>query len=261
MDRTDYCLDEMVEGAINFRDLGGYPAGETHVRRGLVYRSGMMHHLTDSGLRALAQSHGLRTVIDLRSDEELSGDGISPFEAHAIAHHHAPVMATIFVDDAERQSRTQAMRENRYDWVASYQKMLNEGAPAFHRFFEILADPGALPAVFHCTGGRDRTGVSATLLLSTLGVDDTTVARDYALTGLHLRPHLDRFLPTAARMEMTRAQLADLLETTEEPVLMLLRAIATEYGSTEGYLRAIGVTGDQIVAIQAALLAPITARV
>lgn len=257
MDRTTYCLDDAIEGAINFRDLGGYPIGDRVVRRGLVYRSGMMHHLTDSGLRILAQTHGLRSVIDLRSDDELSSDGICEFAAHAITHHHAPVFATISVDATERQARMQAMRENRYDWTASYVQMLSEGAPAFRCFLEVLAAPGALPAVFHCTGGRDRTGVAAALLLSLLGMDDAAVAYDYALTGQHLLPHIDRFAVQSSRFELTRAQWASLLQTTDTPMLGLLAHLRAEYGSVDGYLLSIGVERDALDLLRHTLVEPI----
>ena len=86
------CLDAVVEGAVNLRDLGGF---RTHdglaVRPGRVYRSGMMQHITPAGLAALRDTFGIRTVVDLRNAQELEADGVSPFEDHGIAWRSVPI--------------------------------------------------------------------------------------------------------------------------------------------------------------------------
>ncbi len=68
----DRCLDAAVDGAVNFRDLGGHRAGAQRVRHGLLYRAAMTHEIAEDGLRTLVEHYGLRTVIDLRYAEELA---------------------------------------------------------------------------------------------------------------------------------------------------------------------------------------------
>lgn len=250
------CLDEQIEGAINFRDLGGYPAGPRQVRRGLVYRAGMTHHIDAAGLALLAGRYGIRTVIDLRSGRELAEDGLAAFEGSGLTHVHLPVFDEINLTPEDAAGRFAQMREGGYDWTASYLRMTSEGAPAYRGFFQYLAAPDALPAVFHCMGGRDRTGVAAALLLRVLGVAAEDVADDYALTGSHLRPHLARFLRQAERMQMTEAEMADLLETTAAPMLAFLGALEAEHGSVDGYLQAIGVAPESLDRLRDRLTEP-----
>lgn len=247
-------LDEHVEGAVNFRDLGGYRAGGWRVRRGRVYRAGMTHHLSSTGLRALRDRYGIRTVIDLRSDEELRDDGVAPFHEAGIRHVHTPVFASLNVSQETRQVQLTAMQEGRYDWVASYRRMITEGGAAFRRSFGLLAQPEALPLVFHCTGGRDRTGVTAALLLSILGVAPDQVAHDYALTGTFLRPHIHRFGRPGQRMQIAPDAMARVLETSAESMTGFLTWLDGVHGSAEGYLLGLGITAEQIAAIRSTLV-------
>jgi protein-tyrosine phosphatase len=250
------CLDAEVEGAVNFRDLGGLPAAGGRVRRGLVYRSAMTHWISDDGLRALTHRYGLRSVLDLRAEQEIADEGLAPFATWGLTRHHASVIPQRVEPEEVRRERAAAMRENRYDWTASYQRMLRDGELAFRRLFELLAEPGALPAVFHCTAGRDRTGVAAALLLGLLGVDADAIARDYALSGRHLRPHAERFIPQSRRLQISAEQMAAILETSEEPMARFLALTTEEYGSARGYLERIGVSAATMDALRSALLEP-----
>jgi protein-tyrosine phosphatase len=251
----DRCLDAEIDGAVNFRDVGGQ-AGPVRVRRGLVYRSGMTHTLTDAGLRALAERYGLRTVIDLRSDEELAGDGRAPFARVGVRHVHAPVFRATDLTREEREARFAEMRAGTYDWAAAYAGMLEVGGPAYRRMFETLATTDALPAVFQCAAGRDRTGVAAALLLDVIGVDHDTIARDYALTGVHLRPHADRFRGQSNRMSMSSEELARLLDTSEAAMTRFLGTLTHRYGSAAGYLASVGVAASTLMAVCERLLEP-----
>ena len=241
-DCCDRCLDAAVDGAMNFRDLGGHIAGELRVRRGLLYRSAMTHEITVDGMRTLADEYGLRTVIDLRSEEEIEEYGTAPFVDAGIAYLHAPVISRGRAAPAEIiEHYRQEMRASVFDWTASYLRMAENGADAFRQVFDTLAAPGALPAMFHCIAGRDRTGVAAALVLGTLGVSAHDIAGDYALTGTHLRPHAHRFARQAERMELTHEQMAALLETDAGAMRRFLKEISARHGSVEAAVRAMGV--------------------
>jgi protein-tyrosine phosphatase len=248
------CLDEHIEGAVNFRDLGGYRAGDAMVQHGKVFRSGMTHHIPAEGVLTLVERHGLRTVMDLRAPVEHEQDGFAPFQPHGLTVHLLPVADNLNAPQEERQRRYAEMRAGTFDWAASYLRLSRNGREVYRRFFEILAEPDALPAVFHCTAGRDRTGVAAALLLSVLGVDREDVAQDYALSGGHLRPHARRFIRASSRMQMTEDELARVLETRHDVMLRFLTDLSAEYGSVEGYVTDIGVTPAQVQTIRDALL-------
>jgi protein-tyrosine phosphatase len=170
------------EGVTNFRDLGGYPTSDgRRTRWGLVFRSDALHRLTDSDLVAYA-SLGLRVVYDLRGDVERERypDPFPSFELPLISETNAPDVTVIPAshEDGERMLRD------------LYRRMLTSVAPSFGQLMAGLAGDEALPAVFHCTGGKDRTGVSAALLLEVLGVPRHRVLDDYELTSrFRLREH------------------------------------------------------------------------
>jgi protein-tyrosine phosphatase len=249
------CLDDRIEGAVNFRDLGGLPADSGRVRLGMIYRSGMTHHISGSGLQRLSQEVGLRTVIDLRSPRELA-DFRSGWEDYDILHEHAPVLQDTAATMEELNRRFAELGTDGFDWASMYSDMLRTGAPAFRRVFAVLARTEALPAVFHCSGGRDRTGVTAALLLSVLDVSDELIARDYALTGVYLRPHRDRFSGPRRQLAIPPEAIERVLETTEDSMLRFLSVTRAEYGSVPGYVRAIGVESAELAALRAALIEP-----
>ena len=257
LDCCDRCLDATVEGAINFRDLGGHAAGDRRVRRALLYRSAMTHTITADGLSRLAGQYGLRTVIDLRSEEEIEEYGTAPFADAGVGYLHAPVISRGRAAPPEVMARyRQEMRSGSFDWTASYLRMIENGGDAFRRMFETLALPAALPAVFHCIAGRDRTGVAAALVLGSLGVSADDIAADYALTGAHLRRHGHHFARQAERLELTPQQMAAILETEGEAMRRFLDEVVRRHGSVEGAVAALGVRAATVERLRAALVEP-----
>jgi protein-tyrosine phosphatase len=249
------CLDAEIEGAVNLRDLGGLPAPGGVLRPGRLYRAGITHRISPAGLRLLAGRYGLRTVIDLRTADELAA-GLAAWHDAGIDHLHVPVLLrTEGANEALRQ-RSAAFRSGSVDWSALYVQMLNAGAPAFRRVFATVARSEALPAVFHCAGGRDRTGLVAALLLAALGVEDEVIAADYARTGALLRPHVDLFATELDRLALSRDEMLRLLETKEEAMLGLLRALREQHGTPAAYLETIGVAAADVDALRVALVAP-----
>ncbi len=163
-----------LEGAVNFRDLGGYAASAgTRTRWRTLFRADGLGELTEADLSVL-DTLGIRTVIDLRSGTELER-GRFDVDAHPVAFHHFP-----FIDelpDAQEFDRRPGLLGSQY------LEMVRDAGGQILASLEVLATPDALPAVFHCTAGKDRTGVLSAIVLSLLGVDEPTVVADYALSG------------------------------------------------------------------------------
>ncbi|MXY87885.1 MAG: tyrosine-protein phosphatase [Dehalococcoidia bacterium] len=248
-------LDDVVEGAVNFRDLGGYHTADgLVVRSGLVYRSGMMHTITPAGLVTLREALGIRTVVDLRNAQELDADGTSPFEDYGVEWRNAPIGGETVTTPEERRERVREYVANTVDWCDAYVRMTERNPAAFRDLFEAMANAASTPLVFHCSGGRDRTGVGAALLFSSLGVDDETIARDYALTGDLLQPHVDRFRRQMEAVGMTHESWARLLETSADAMRRFLAWLREEHGGAESYLRATGVPGPVFDAARRHLL-------
>ena len=212
------------DGVTNFRDLGGYPTAQgTHTRWGRVFRSDALHKLTSRDLEAYA-ALGLNAVYDLRGDAEREKYP-NPFPSVQLSLLSQVSASAAVASEPEslegREIGERLLRE-------MYKGMLRGAAPLFGRLLGGLAEPGSLPAVFHCTGGKDRTGVSAALLLELLGVSREQVLDDYELTSQYrLREHqtesyenlLAAGLPpeaAAAVLGAPRSAMADALRELDE---------------------------------------------
>ena len=139
----------VFSGVTNFRDLGGYPmASGGQTRWGQVFRSDSLHNLADEDFAAF-DALGIRAIFDLRRHDEREREP----SRLACVHLELPSRR---VDDTD--ARTLRERIDGERWLfEDYRGMLEGAGPVFGRLFSDLADrPG--PAVFHCTGGKDRTG-------------------------------------------------------------------------------------------------------
>ncbi len=128
-------------------------------------------------------------------------------------------------------------------------------ADAIRSVIEIVADPANLPAIVHCTAGKDRTGVVVALLLSVAGVDDETIVKDYALTGANLTEEwIEARRGDAARYGLTWEALKPALGTPPEAMRATLAHLREEFAGAEGYLASIGVWPETIARIRANLI-------
>lgn len=161
-------------GLTNFRDLGGYPTSSGWTRWGRVFRSESLHNFTIDDLAAFDEL-GVRAIYDLRHDEEREREpGPRPCR-----HLAVPSPRVEDFDPSMLRERIDGER-----WLfEDYRGMLEQAGPVFGALFSALAEPEGTPAVFHCLGGKDRTGLAAALLLSWLGVDRDTVLDDYELSA------------------------------------------------------------------------------
>jgi len=239
-----------LEAVHNFRDLGGYATadGRTTLWRTL-YRADGLYRLTPADVTAL-EPLGLRTVIDLRSGPELDERGRFPVDAHPVAFHHLPIVdKTWALLDAPEYDRD----EDFLIWA--YRDMLALGAPNFAAAFAVLAEPGALPAVFHCAAGKDRTGLLAALLLGSLGVSHDDIVADYALTV----EGMARFREWAARewpeaVERMASVPPAYTAALPESMRHIIDELCTEHGSIRNYVRSIGVADATLDTLESVLL-------
>ena len=239
-------------GAFNVRDLGGLTtvAGE-RLRRGVAYRADGLHRLPPEEVRRLAEL-GVRTVVDLRSAGEIeaaasvAGDGIVVL--------HLPVLRDVWSPEALQDDATPVDAVTFL--VDRYLEMLDEGAAAIAAVFELLATEGSRPIAFHCSAGKDRTGVIAALLLATAGVSDDDIAEDYTTSAVAMEKLVEWI--TANRPEAAdamAAQPAAFLSCPPEAMHVFLARIRRQWGSIDGYLTSIGVEPHTLAAIRRVFLA------
>ncbi len=199
-----------LEGASNFRDLGGYQASDgRQVRWGKVFRSGALDRLTDGDLAALS-ALGLRTICDLRHPEEQTAFPTRRAVQAPPTIHSLPIRPTVRGNFRERiEAGDPAAGDLALAYMTeAYRCYVRDHTDAYSALMHAVADPANHPLVFHCAAGKDRTGFAAALILMTLGVPEETVLEDYLATNIYwtesgLRVQLD--LPEAAREQMKAA--------------------------------------------------------
>jgi protein-tyrosine phosphatase len=239
-----------LEAVHNFRDLGGYATVDGRMTRWrTLYRADGLHRLTAADLEVL-RPLGLRTVVDLRTDAELAERGRFPVEAHPVRFHHLPVIDVTWERTPEAESADPV--SFLFD---QYQELLTYGEPLFAKAFHLLAVPGALPAVFHCAAGKDRTGILAALLLGAAGVPHDVVAEDYGLS----RAAMERTREWAAAKSPELAAVWDSVPAAHraaEPEAMraLLDQLAVRFGSIRDYVVSIGASNAVLSRLGASFL-------
>jgi protein-tyrosine phosphatase len=179
----------VLEGAPNFRDIGGYATTDGRVvRSGRVFRSGHLARLTDEDLASLS-ALGVRTVVDFRSEF-----GVETFGTDRLPDGARYVWLPIGAGGADPAMR-EAMEAGRFsklpDLPAANRVLVRENAAEFGRLMTLIADSANSPLVFHCIGGKDRTGIAAALLLSILGVPWSTVRGDYLASNRYFGASLE----------------------------------------------------------------------
>jgi len=237
----------MLDGAVNFRDVGGYGTADgRHVRWRTVYRADGLSRLTEDDCAVVA-GLGISTVIDLRTGAEVEG-GTFPVAQVPVRFHHLPLLDT--VPDAERFEVAPGML------AAQYRDIVRDAAPRIATALDILADREAHPAVVHCTAGKDRTGVLVAILLGLLGVPDATIIEDYALSApamARLRAKLAERYPEGRDVI---EQANELFSAAPANMTQLVEHLRFEYGSFEGYARSAGVAPGTVERLRAALTDP-----
>ncbi len=236
-----------VEGCNNFRDLGGYPASDgRRLRWRQLFRADGLHHLTPAGVATFRDALGIDHVIDLRSSAELELDGRGPLAETEARFHHLP----LFDGDRDGQDF-----ERPADWTLAdlYFGMLEFAREPIARVVETIARSDA-PAVYHCTAGKDRTGVVSAVILGALGVPDEILVADYAATKESLDAIVERLMQSEGYQDMFENLPPDTLHAEPETMIGLLAHVRREYGSMAGYLAKAGVAGDTLERLAARLL-------
>jgi protein tyrosine/serine phosphatase len=240
------------DGCLNVRDLGGLPTedgGET--RWGRAFRSDNIGRLTPAGWQAL-QDHGVSRIVDLRWPEEVADDP---------PRHVAVEVVRVSVLGEKMQASHAWMQEldahlDQVDDVAdhyafSYVEFLERNREPFGRALAAVADADG-PVVFHCMGGKDRTGLVAALLLRMAGVDPSVIGDDYALTAANLATRTQAWLDHA-ETENDRRRIEKLSQTPATGMRRVVETIEERYGSVANYLAAAGVSDAQLERLRARL--------
>ncbi len=236
-----------LQGASNFRDLGGYlSASGQRVRRGQVFRSDHLAGLTDADVAHL-QALGVRHSLDFRGVAECA---VTPYDIAGVTRVALTIEPTVI---ARMQALVaQGIVPTTEETVAlmreTYRDFVNNNADTYGRFLKHLLEQPT-PQVFHCTAGKDRTGFAAALLLSALGVQRDTIEHDYLLTNQLYRR--DPSLEGKGHPHVMKV----LWQVQPEFLQAAFEAVDTQHGGMRDYLHgAIGLTPQEVAELQRLLL-------
>ncbi|MDN0085063.1 tyrosine-protein phosphatase [Crenobacter sp. SG2305] len=223
-----------LDGQTHFRDLGGLPTRQGHrVKHGVLFRSGELSRLSDSDGQAL-EGLGIRTVFDLRAESEQQH---APDRLPAtIRLRPIPILQGSFDPTAILQQLksgdTAALDEL---MPAIYRSLVVDFTLQFRQFFqELAASPGGI--LFHCTAGKDRTGLAAALLLAALQVPAELIEQDYLASNASLATLNERIAARFAPYGVTLPQLEPLLTVRSGYLQAAFAEIETRWGNLGRYL-------------------------
>lgn len=246
-----------MDGTFNFRDIGGYPTGDgKHVKKGLLYRSDELSHLSDADVLRL-QALNVHTIIDYRSEAERvnNEDRIIPdatiyhldpkadVAAMASSDTLTPMSHHDYQNLTAEMAKTLMSEQNRQFVLADSSKSV------YKKTLELLLEAkGAV--VWHCKGGKDRTGYAALLILGLLGVEKQIIIEDYLLTNEFKKEknekRLEKLFHQTHNDDLVQA-MSYLCEAYEEFILAAFEEIEKTSGSIENYIKnELGLNEDQI---------------
>lgn len=250
-----------LEGGRNFRDIGGYETKDGHtVKWGLVFRSGVMTNLTDGDYQFL-DGLGIRTVIDFRATSERISEPTdwraTPVELISWGYdlESSNSLASLFRQpDLTPQDVTDVM-------AGFYRTMAYTHADKYKEMFAKLISTDA-PLIYHCSAGKDRTGVATALLLTALDVPRETILEDYALSekvvdymAAFASDEVDPDSPFAYFAKVDPELLRPLMRSNPVYIEAALEQIESDYGSVLNFLQEeLGVDDEGLAKLKGRLL-------
>jgi protein-tyrosine phosphatase len=242
----------------NLRDAGGYTTADgSIVRRGIAYRSNQLNPISPDDMKKIA-ALGLENDFDLRTAEEretkpdelpagvknvwlnvlADAKGVSPAEVDKMITD--PKLANAQLGDGKASA---AMEKTYREFIT-----LPSANAAFRKLFVDLGEKDQLPALYHCTTGKDRTGWASAALLTLLGVPEDKVYEDYLKSNEYILPAyknlIDRFVASGGQPSIPQ----DLLSVKAAYLQASFDQVKTQYGSIENYFdKGLGIdqTGQQ----------------
>lgn len=245
--------------AFNVRDLGGYSAvNGTVIKKHRLIRGSYLSSLDFADQQKL-YNYGVRIIIDLRTPREMQKypDRFIP----STKYIQIPILNTEMGDSVVRQLVFQGAFPNRN---AGYQHMLRlycrlimspESQQAYRRFLLTLAQVGEIGGIlFHCSTGKDRTGIAAMIILRLLGVDPAVIYQDYLLTNQLSVLQINKRMSEARQINVNPAYLKSIFDiSTVQPAYYQIAeaVISYLYGSFDTYLhKQLGIDNNLVAKLQ-----------
>lgn len=226
-----------LQGAVNFRDLGGYATEDGHhVRWGSIYRSADISKLTDSDLVVLKERH-VSSVVDLRGVQESrqAPDRLPAGTDYILC----PAGSDSTLSDWMKQIAAVRTESGGDSMMRVYYGHTEFLADRYRPFFnKLLGLPSDQALLFHCTAGKDRTGIGAALFLYALGVPYEKILEDYTATNYYRRTENQKMQRAMGQgMHIPEPVAGALLQARKEYLVTTFDVIRQQYGSIDNFLQ------------------------
>lgn len=228
------------ENALNIRELGGYINSEgISLKKHRLLRGGDLSNLTAEEMKKL-ENYGIKTCIDLRISDEK--ENVDPFNnSNHLVYHAIPIAGPVNLKAAQGELLYEL-----------YMGILEQHDKAIVREMQIIANEKE-GIIFHCTAGKDRTGLTAMFILAICGVCSEQIIADYAASGRNNRKATIR--QKEKLIESGLVHIPDeIFESRPETMEKILNYLEDHYGGPVEYLRKTGVSDREIQAIRSKML-------
>ena len=217
--------DVALGPAYNFRDLGGLPTEDGRVtRHGVLYRSATLHDCGPVEAAVLRDRLGIGCVIDLRTADEVAAQGAASATAWGARCLSLPVLPPPLPEHGGPA-----------DLLSRYFEYLERSTQNVIAALRHVGQEFPRPVAIHCTSGKDRTGVLASLLLRLVGVTVDAVVKDYAATAPNVASVMERLGRTGPRPLRAGDIPPGILEAEEQTIRGFLARFETRFGGVRGW--------------------------
>ena len=238
-----------LDGVYNLRDLGGLPTQDGGTTRtGRLFRSDSLSSITQAGVAMLREQLGVRSLVDLRGEDEVVVEGRGLLAEAGTRYVNLPLVQedgtlVSFLDDG----RT-------VDLVPRYLSYLESPGRTMLRALELLSEADAYPTVFFCAAGKDRTGVLSALVLCLVGVEPEGVVDDYLLSAESAEIILhERLMPSAAYADKIATLPREVYTAEASTMRRFLAALDERYGGAEPWALGQGLAPEVLTRLRRAL--------
>jgi protein-tyrosine phosphatase len=240
-----------LKGAVNFRDLGGYETTDGYrLKWGRIYRSDNLARLTHSD-RSLIKRMGIRLAFDFRTPLEvkLAPDRLP--EDDSVEYLHLPIIHEEF----DAVAALKRIKNGDFSWLTKefmingYIRNIEDFSGVWGRVINRMAQADSLPLVFHCTGGKDRAGTCAALILLALGVPEETVIYDHGLSNDFIADWMRNVGVYIKALGIDLDKVAPYFTAPREGIVSVLDHLHNTYGSAANYLRTKAGVSDETLSL------------
>ncbi|KAG5648825.1 hypothetical protein DXG03_000174 [Asterophora parasitica] len=232
-----------IDGVINARDLGTYSSETSSgdiTRPRFLFRSAELSKITKEGEQQL-KALGISKVFDLRSDTEIHKYNTPQPEIDGVDVVRAPVFQTEDYSPEMMAKRYQLYASGKTEaFMELYSQILDHGGPSFGTILRHIRDNPTEGCIFHCTAGKDRTGIIVAIILKLAGVNDSVIADDYALTRVGREPAREMIMARLSKEPLFASNneaALNMFTCRHDTMLAFLSLLEDKYGGVEAYCK------------------------